>query len=104
MNMIRAAVHRIDLGTDKRGHEQRGRRYGVILSVTDWNMVTVVPTSTSAQPSPFRPQVELMGIPTRLLVDQIRSLDTQYVHELVDFLPQVEMAALERATRRYLGL
>ncbi|WP_067885457.1 type II toxin-antitoxin system PemK/MazF family toxin [Nocardia vaccinii] len=102
--MIRAAVHRIDLGGDKRGREQRGRRYGVILSVTDWNMVTVVPTSTSAQPSPFRPQVELMGTPTRLLVDQIRSLDTQYVHEVVDFLPRVEMEALEHATRRYLGL
>ena len=102
--MIRGAVHRINLGDEKRGHEQRGRRFGVVLSVTDWSMVTVVPTSTSAQPSRFRPEVELNGQLIRLLVDQIRSIDTDYVHDLVGFLAGEDLDGLETAVRRYLRL
>ncbi|WP_162240330.1 type II toxin-antitoxin system PemK/MazF family toxin [Nocardia arizonensis] len=102
--MIRAAVHRIDLGRNDRGREQQGKRYGVILSEVDWSMVTVVPTSTSAQPSRFRPQIELLSQPTLLLVDQIRSLDSRYVGEMVGYLPREDMKRLEHAITRYLGL
>jgi mRNA interferase MazF len=103
--VIRGAVYRIDLDDAKRGREQRGRRYGVVLSHTDWSMVTVVPTSTSAQPSRFRPEVEIAGASTRLLVDQIRSLDIDYVHgEPVDFLGLADMTELVTTVVRYLGL
>lgn len=102
--MIRAGVYQIDLGSGKRGHELRGKRYGVVLSELDWSMVTVVPTSTSAQKSRFRPRVELLGRPTLLLVDQVRSLDTQYVHDLVGFLPRDDMARLDAVVKLYLGL
>jgi mRNA interferase MazF len=104
VTVIRGAIHRINLGDEKRGHERRGRRYGVVLSVTDWNMVTVVPTSTSAQASPFRPEIELNERRTRLLVDQIRSVDTQYLHDMVGFLTGGDLQALEAAVRRYLRL
>nr|MDT0667196.1 type II toxin-antitoxin system PemK/MazF family toxin [Micromonospora sp. DSM 115978] len=30
--VIRGAVYRVDLGDAKRGHEQRGRRLGLVLS------------------------------------------------------------------------
>ena len=30
--MLRGAVYRVDLGETKRGHEQRGRRYGLVIS------------------------------------------------------------------------
>lgn len=105
--MIRGALYRVDLGEAKRGHEQRGRRYGLVLSPTSmpWNVVTIVPTSTSAAPAVFRPELNVAGDPTRLLVDQIRSVDTQYVHgEPVDFFGHDEMEVVERAVRRYLGL
>ncbi|MGQ4598295.1 type II toxin-antitoxin system PemK/MazF family toxin [Nocardia sp. R6R-6] len=102
--MIRAAVHQVDLGQVSRGREQRGKRYGVVLSEIDWSMVTVVPTSTSARDSPFRPRVELLGSSTLLLVDQIRSLDTQYVRDMVGYLSQEDMQRLERAVRLYLRL
>lgn len=48
--MIRGAVYRVDFGDAKRGHEQRGRRYAVVISPGSmpWSVVTVVPTSTSA--------------------------------------------------------
>lgn len=105
--MIRGAVYRIDLGDAKRGHEQRGRRYGVVLSPSDmeWSVATVVPTSTSAQSAPFRPELEMAGVLTRLLVDQIRSIDTTYIHgDPVHYLDRYEMAELEHAVNRYLGL
>jgi mRNA interferase MazF len=103
--VIRGAVYRIDLGDAKRGREQRGRRYGVVLSHTDWSMVTVVPTSTSAQPSRFRPEVEIAGTSTRLLVDQIRSLDIGYVHgEPVGFLGLTDLTELAATVIRYLAL
>nr|WP_206323438.1 type II toxin-antitoxin system PemK/MazF family toxin [Streptomyces sp. HNM0574] len=105
--VIRGAVYRIDLGDAKRGREQRGKRLGLVLSIQrdDWSVVTVVPTSTSAQPSVLRPELEIAGRPTRLLVDQIRTIDTEYVvGDPVDYLPREEMAEVETVVSRYLGL
>jgi mRNA interferase MazF len=105
--VIRGAVYRIDLGDAKRGHEQRGRRYGLVLSPSamPWNVVTVVPTSTSAQPAVFRPEVELGGVLTRFLVDQMRAIDLRYVHGDPEFyLERDELAEVEFAATRYLGL
>jgi mRNA interferase MazF len=105
--VIRGAVYRVDLGSARRGHEQRGRRHAVVLSPTymPWNVVTVVPTSTGAQPAIFRPEIVVAGAPTRFLVDQIRTVDCDYVHgEPVDFLGHEELALVEDAVSRYLGL
>ncbi|MGH3433378.1 MAG: type II toxin-antitoxin system PemK/MazF family toxin [Thermocrispum sp.] len=105
--MIRGAVYRIDFGRAKRGHEQRGRRYGLVLSpmAMTWSVVTVVPTSTCAQPAAFRPEVPVAGELSRLLVDQIRTIDVRFVHgEPVDFFGHDELADVEDVVRRYLGL
>jgi mRNA interferase MazF len=105
--VIRGAVYRVDLGDAKRGHEQRGRRYGVVLSPSDmpWSVATIVPTSTSAQPAVFRPEVEIDGVPTRFLVDQVRTVDVRYVHgDPIHYLGRDELAELEHAVARYLGL
>lgn len=105
--MIRGAMYRVDLGDAKRGHEQRGRRYGLVLSPTSmpWSVATIVPTSTSAQPAAFRPELEVAGTRTRLLVDQIRTIDVSYVHgDPVHYLDHDELAEVEHAVARYLGL
>jgi mRNA interferase MazF len=105
--VIRGAVYRVDLGEARRGHEQRGRRYGLVLSPTDmaWGVVTVVPTSTKAQPAVFRPEIELGGVPTRFLVDQLRSIDVRFVDgEPAFFLHRDELKDAEIAFSRYLGL
>ena len=51
--MIRGAVYPVDLGDAKRGHEQRGRRLGLVISIEQnaWSTVTIIPTSTSAHPA-----------------------------------------------------
>jgi mRNA interferase MazF len=105
--VIRGAVYRVDLGDAKRGHEQRGRRLGLVLSPSDmpWSVATIVPTSSSAQPAVFRPELEVAGTLTRFLVDQIRTVDVRYMlGEPVHYLDRDELAAVEHAVTRYLGL
>lgn len=104
--MIRGAVYRIDLG-QTRGHEQRGRRFGLVVSPSrsPLSVVTVIPTSTSAQSAIHLPELEIAGRPTRLLVDQIRSIDTDYlVGDPVDYLSRDQLAEVEFAMSHYLGI
>jgi mRNA interferase MazF len=104
--VIRGAVYRVDLGGARRGHEQCGRRYGLVLSPTDmaWNVATIVPTSTQAQSAVFRPEIDLGGVPTRFLADQLRSVDVQFIDgEPAFFLHRDELEEVEVAVTRYLG-
>ena len=104
--MIRGAVYRIDLGRP-RGREQGGRRLGLVVSPSDspLSVVTVVPTSTSAGPSIHRPELEIGGQVTRVLVDQVRSIDVDYVAgDPVDFLNRAELGEVELALAHYLGV
>jgi mRNA interferase MazF len=105
--VIRGTVYRVDLGDAKRGHEQRGRRLGLVInpSAMPWTVATVIPTSTSAQPAVFRPELEINGTPTRFLIDQIRTVDVAFIHgDPVYFLDRDELAEVEHAVTRYLGL
>lgn len=104
--MIRGAVYRVDLGEAKRGHEQRGRRFGVVLSPSgSWSVATIVPTSTSANPTAFRPELKLGETLTCFLADQIRTIDTKYIQGDPEFyLEREELAQVEAAVARYLGV
>jgi len=105
--MIRGAVYPVDLGDAKRGHEQRGRRLGLVISIEQnaWSTVTIIPTSTNAQESVFRPDVVIAGRDTKILIDQIRTIDASYVvGELVDYLSRDDMAQVEHGLSRYFGL
>jgi mRNA interferase MazF len=105
--VIRGAIYPVDLGDDKRGHEQRGRRLGLVISIEKnvWSVVTIIPTSTSAQASVFRPEVVIAGRETKVLIDQVRSIDVSYVTgELVDYLSRDDMAQVEHSMSRYFGL
>lgn len=104
--MIRGAVYRIDLGRH-RGHEQGGKRLGLVVSPSDspLSVVTVIPTSTSAGPSIHRPELEIAGRVTRLLVDQVRSIDIRYVvGDPVDYLSRDQLVDVELALAHYLGV
>jgi mRNA interferase MazF len=105
--MICGAIYPVDLGDAKRGHEQRGRRLGLVISIeqSDWSTVSIIPTSTSAQSAVFRPDVVVAGRATKILIDQIRTIDTCYVTgELVDYLSRDDMAQVEHSLSRYFGL
>ena len=105
--MIRGAVYPVDLGDAKRRHEQRGRRLGLVISIEQdaWSTVTIIPTSTSARASVFRPELVVAGRDTKVLIDQIRTIDVSYVTgELVDYLTRDDMAQVEHGLSRYLGI
>ena len=67
--------------------------------------MTVLPTSTSAQPSVFRPEVVIAGRETKILIDQVRTIDVSYVAgDLVDYRSRDDMAQVEHSLSRYLDL
>jgi mRNA interferase MazF len=104
--VIRGAVYRIDLGRP-RGHDQGGRRLGLVVSPSDspLSVAAVIPTSTSAGPSIHRPELEIAGRSTRMLVDQIRSIDVTYVvGDPVDYLTRDQLAEVDLAVAHYLGV
>ncbi|WP_405812671.1 MULTISPECIES: type II toxin-antitoxin system PemK/MazF family toxin [unclassified Streptomyces] len=105
--MIRGSVYRVDLGDAKRGHEQRGKRLGIVLSQNPetWSTVVIVPTSTRAQDAIFRPRLHIAGRDTVALTDQIRTIDTQYVFgDPVDHLSRTDLTQVEFALGRLLQL
>ncbi len=105
--MVHGAVYPIDVGDAKRGHEQRGRRLGLVISIEQdaWSTVTVLPTSTSAQASVLRPEVVIAGRETKILIDQVRTIDVSYVAgDLADCLPRDDMAQVEHSLSGYFGL
>src|SRR5699024_4775713 len=90
-----------------RRHEQGGRRFGLLVSPSDspLSVATVIPTSTSAGPSIHRPELEIAGQVTKLLVDQVRSIDVDYiVGEPVDYLARDQLGQVEFALAHYLGI
>lgn len=104
--MIRGAVYRIDLGRP-RGHGQGGKRLGLVVSPSDspLSVVTVIPTSASAGPSIHRPEFEIAGRSTRMLIDQIRSIDHRsVVGDPIDYLTRDQLVEVELALAHYLGV
>ncbi len=90
-----------------RGREQSGRRYGIVLQSdrTMWlSTVLVAPTSTGAQPAPFRPEVKIRGRHTRALVDQLTAADPLRLGTVVGRLDAVELREVDEALKDVLGL
>jgi mRNA interferase MazF len=104
--VTRGEVYRVRLPTG-RGHEQRGPRYGVVVqaeALLGLSTVLIAPTSRSAAPATFRPEVEVAGEPTRVLVEQLRAVDLERLDELADRLAPHEQQAVDEALELVLGL
>lgn len=90
-----------------RGREQRGARFAVIVQSTELlalSTVIVAPTSTSALPASFRPEIEVEGIRTRVIVDHLAAADLSRIGDPVRTLTWNEMGAVDRALELVLGL
>jgi len=89
------------------GHEQHGERLGVIVqadSMLPRSVILVAPTSRSARPASFRPQVSIAGDTTRVLVEQLGAVDAQRLGRRVGQLAADEMWAVDDALATVLGL
>ena len=107
MRLVRGDVYRLRAPRDAVGHEQQGRRYAVVVQSDDLNLSTTVvaPTSISAHPYVFRPEVTVRGEPTRLMLDQLRAVDVEKaIGDRVGRLSPAEMVEVNRLLRAVLDI
>ena len=89
------------------GHEQHGRGYGVIVQASELlprSVVLVAPTSRSARPASFRPEIDLLGETTRVLVEQLGAVDVARLGELVGRVSPEQQWGIDEALMTVLGL
>jgi mRNA interferase MazF len=104
--VLRGDIHefRLPRGT---GHEQQGRRFGVIVQANELlprSVVLVAPTSRSAKPASFRPEIDLHGETTRVLVEQVGAVDAGRLGELVGRVTAEQQWGIDEALMTVLGL
>ncbi|MEN3536242.1 type II toxin-antitoxin system PemK/MazF family toxin [Microbispora sp. ZYX-F-249] len=88
------------------GHEQHGERFAVVVQTDGFALPTLVvtPTSTSAGRAVSRPEIELDGKTTRVLVDQISAVDASRLGDFAGRLDPHEIHEIDVALRGFLGL
>jgi len=104
--VVRGDVYRVKLPS-KRGHVQQGRRYAVIVQADDLltlSTVVVCPTSASAFPASFHPEVSVSGHPTQVLCEMVGSIDARALGQRVGHLMHDELRAVEDALTLVLDL
>ena len=89
------------------GHEQQGKRYGVVVqsdALLPRSVVLIAPTSTSALGASFRPEIEVKGLNTKVLVEQMGAVDIGRLEELAGHLTSEEQWGVDTAILTVLGL
>lgn len=89
------------------GHEQYGRRFGVILqsdALLPRSVVLVAPTSTSARAASFRPDIVIEGTSSRVLVEQMGAVDVSRLGDIAGHLSSEEQWGVDAAILTVLGL
>jgi mRNA interferase MazF len=66
--------------------------------------VLVAPTSASAKSASFRPEIEIDGTATRVLVEQVGAVDVQRLGDLAGHLTSEEQWGVDAALLTVLGL
>ncbi len=104
--MLRGDIYRLKVprGT---GHEQHDDHYGVVVQADEFlprSVVIVAPTSVSAKQASFRPEIDLGGERTRVLVEQLGAVDASRLGELSGHLSPEEQWGVDEAMSTVLGL
>jgi mRNA interferase MazF len=74
---------------------------GDLLSLST---VIVAPTSASAQPASFRPEITVARTRTRVLVDQLTAVDSSRLGRSAGALTWQELGEVDAAIQTVLGL
>lgn len=104
--MLRGDIYRLR-PPQSRGHEQQGERYGLVVQANELlprSVVLVAPTSRSARPASFRPEIHLRDEATRVLVEQVGAVDVSRLGDLVGHASPEEMWVVDEALLTVLGL
>lgn len=104
---MRGDLYQLKAPTDVRGHEQTGSRYAVVVQSDDLPLSTwiIAPTSTGRRPASFRPEIEINGVSTRVLVEQLTVVDPESrLGEFAGRLSGLEMQSVTVALQAVLAL
>ena len=104
---MRGDLYSLKAHRGPRGHEQAGARFAVVVQSDDLPLSTwiVAPTSTGRRAASFRPEIEINGEKTRVLVEQLTAVDPQTrLGEFAGRLDNSEMRAIDVALLALLGL
>lgn len=104
--MRRGDVFRLRLGR-RSGHEQSGVRFGVIVqsnALLRLSTVLIAPTSAAARAASFRPEIDIHGTPTRVLVEQTGAVDVTRLGDHVVHLTAEEQWGVDLALETVLDL
>ena len=104
--MRRGDVFRLRLGR-RQGDEQSGVRYGVVVqsdALMRLSTVLVAPTSAAARGASFRPEIEINGATTRVLVEQAGAIDVSRLGDHQGHLTIEEQWGVDLALETVLGL
>ena len=104
--MTRGDIYRIRLAA-RRGHEQAGPRYGVIVQADELlglSTAIIAPTSRSAAAATFRPEITVLKERSRVLVEQLRAVDVERLGDHAGHLTPAEQQAVDEALTLVLDL
>lgn len=104
---VRGDLYRLKAPKGARGREQAGERYALVVQSDDLPLSTwiVAPTSTGRRAASFRPEIEIKGTKTRVMVEQLTVIDPQVrLGEFAGRLTGSEMQAVDAALRAVLAL
>jgi mRNA interferase MazF len=107
---MRGDIYRLASDRSAVGREQQGFRYAVEIQSDMIRLSTMIvaPTSTSARPAVFRPEIVMdtggRQTKTLILADQMAAVDVSRLGEFAGRLEQDELADLDHAVRLILGL
>jgi mRNA interferase MazF len=86
---------------------QHGSRYAVIVQsdlLLGLSTLAICPTSQSAPPARFHPEIDLGGERTQVLCEMIRAFDARKLGPSAGHLSSDEMAAVDEALELVLDL
>lgn len=103
---MRGEVFRLRAPRESRGREQSGPRYAVVVQsdLLPLSTLLVAPTSTSARPASFRPEVVVADRPTRVLAEQTAAVDPSRLGDRAGRLTLEEMQQVDAALRIVLSI
>ena len=107
MPSVRGDLYRLRAPKDVRGHQQGGARFAVVVQSDDLPLSTwiVAPTSTGRRGATFRPEIDIDGVKSRVLVEQLTVIDPETrLGEFAGRLDPEELRMVDAALLTILGL
>lgn len=103
---MRGEVYELRRPRNAEGNEQSGSRFAIVVQSDALPLSTwlVAPTSKSARPATFRPEVEINDRQTLVLAEQTAAVDPSRLGDRVGQLSFEELRRVDAALRIVLAL